>query len=533
MHLSRTALLADLYQLANLLTESHPDPYSNCGGPLAFRRHVAQLASAIPDSGMKTTSFLRLLRPLVASLRDGHTNFIEPSAEKPSARFWLEWNIVEKQLYIAQVYRSEDRTLLGARLQAINEVSFAELLERIIQFHGFDNEYGQLVYLSHLLTNPQLLCDLLQLETAPLSLHFQLLLPDGVSQIVTLSAAEQQPGEPIEPASSIPMPYINTAQMGWSFLDKQHTTAYLRIDSLLYYREAFELAFARGNTGYLQRHLSKASGDILEETLPENPQERIALIPSATDLLRDLFSSMREARTSYLVVDLRFCRGGNSTFGWILDYFLYGLQDSIAHFDDGYQIKRYSAHYFHVNSKLSPEEEQYQQALRNGGYDFTEEEAWLRRQHKGQSAEEKAQLQQTLETYSAMIPTFEQEYRSRRWETSWTPKTIVLMAAQTYSSGFDILVDLFQHGATLFGVPSAQAGNCFIDILNFTLTHSQLEGYLSFKRSFLFPTDPERGNLLQPDYVLTYKYLAAHHFDPHATVRLALETYPSLINHST
>ncbi len=72
-------------------------------------------------------------------------------------------------------------------------------------------------------------------------------------------------------------------------------------------------------------------------------------------------------------------------------------------------------------------------------------------------------------------------------------------------------------------VPSAQAGNCFIDALSYKLKHSSLEGFISFKRSLSFPHDSERGKLLRPTYELTYEYLASRNFDPHATVSLALE----------
>jgi len=82
---------------------------------------------------------------------------------------------------------------------------------------------------------------------------------------------------------------------------------------------------------------------------------------------------------------------------------------------------------------------------------------------------------------------------------------------------------LVKHGAVLIDVPSAQAGNCFIDSLPYRLDHSGLGGSISYKWSRLFPEDPERGKLLRPQIEPTYASLANMGFDPNATVRLALE----------
>lgn len=105
----------------------------------------------------------------------------------------------------------------------------------------------------------------------------------------------------------------------------------------------------------------------------------------------------------------------------------------------------------------------------------------------------------------------------------WTPEVLVLTSADTFSAGFDLVVVLWRRGARIVGVPSAQAGNCFIDILGYTLKHSGLWGNISFKRSLYFPDDPERGKLLRPTHELTYEYLSSQGFDPHATINLALE----------
>ena len=73
------------------------------------------------------------------------------------------------------------------------------------------------------------------------------------------------------------------------------------------------------------------------------------------------------------------------------------------------------------------------------------------------------------------------------------------------------------------GVPSAQAGNCFIDALQYNLPRSGLRGSISYKLSLMYPDDPEAGRVLRPARELTYPDPRAMDFDPNASLRLALQ----------
>lgn len=73
------------------------------------------------------------------------------------------------------------------------------------------------------------------------------------------------------------------------------------------------------------------------------------------------------------------------------------------------------------------------------------------------------------------------------------------------------------------GIPSSQAGNCFIDTLHFRLDKTGIRGNLSYKASRSFPGDPEMGEVLRPHRELTYEIAASMDFDPNASVLLALQ----------
>lgn len=190
--------------------------------------------------------------------------------------------------------------------------------------------------------------------------------------------------------------------------------------------------------------------------------------------------------------------------------------------DEGYQIRRYSALYFAKYANDSPEL-LAERGLAVGDLDFGEEEQWRRRQIHGLDPTERQAKRALFDRGASMMPSFDAVYRAGTHAARWTPTVKVVTSVFTYSAGFDLAGALYKMGATIVGVPSAQAGNCYIDSLPFTLTHSGLTGSISYKRSLTFSGDAARGEVLQPHVALSYSRFAAMGFDPDAAVRLVLE----------
>lgn len=109
----------------------------------------------------------------------------------------------------------------------------------------------------------------------------------------------------------------------------------------------------------------------------------------------------------------------------------------------------------------------------------------------------------------------------------WRPHVVVVMGARTYSAGFDILLTLKDLGAHHVGVPTSQAPTCFIDVLRFTLPHSQFTGIISFKQSPSLPGLNPAVHHLEPEITLTYDPIRTCQFDTVAGVRLALDAIHS------
>ena len=524
--LTREQLLADARELARLLEESHPDPYSGGGGRIAFHRRLHRILSSIPPSGMTRAQFLRLVQPLVASVRDGHTQIRLPGNSKcagPDA--WLGWGVVGRGLYVAEVYRPEDRWLLGSLLASINGVPFDELTRRMGEVRGFDNTYNNLVHLAEACTCPPLLAQLFGTGPLPDPLVFEVLTPDGKTRKFEPEISGSQPGKPVRPETKVPLPEPNAADMCWTFLDRDGRVALLRIDSMARYREAFEVWKSTSYINAVRMHLEKTFRRATGKEPPNDVDAAIQSIPSATELLSELTGAMRSAGTQVLIVDLRKNRGGNSFMNWIVAFHLFGPSALPEVAQDEYQIKRYSRLYFenYGNVSLAEINRGREVPLQIGDYDFSEEDEYQRRKSGMLSGDERRKKEKELmEYFSRSSPTF---YRALRQAAApYRPRRIVVLTyAFTYSAGFDLAAMLYKRGAAIVGVPPSQAGNCYIDTLFFTLTNSRLTGTISHKYSVLFPDDPDAGRVLRPAVELDYSTLRALHLDPNASVLLALD----------
>ncbi|MDH4222997.1 MAG: S41 family peptidase, partial [candidate division Zixibacteria bacterium] len=254
-------------------------------------------------------------------------------------------------------------------------------------------------------------------------------------------------------------------------------------------------------------------------TPPDDIKEVIAGLPSATELFRSMVQEMKEARTANLIIDLSQNGGGNSLLSNILVYFLYGKEKLLSLQGKTVEVIKYSPEYFEIFP--SPTLEQISSdelfPLAIDDYDLTAD--YAHRDYPG-----KEYLEQKFLERVSWMPTFQEEYRSGKYSRYYLPdKVMVLCDAGTFSSAFTVMYYLKQAGAETVGIPSAQAGNCFGDILSFELPNSGLKYNVSRKYFELFPGDSEKGKVLLPDHLLTYDIMASYHFDPASLLFFALD----------
>jgi hypothetical protein len=515
---TRDALIEDAYQLRDAIEETHPDPYINGGGKIAFHRRFHDLLERIPADGMTRDRFLGLLGPFVAAVGDSHTAVINAAGKSTPVNLPLRFKIVEEQLVVVGVVLEEQRRLIGSRLEAIEGVPFAELVERQGRLRGMENLYGKLAVMTlRTLTTSQALGQLIPEWAGAGQIEVDLLRPDGSNTKVELELLDEPPDRWIFPSSATPMPNTASSDVAYTFLDPDRSTALLVIRDLMRYREACETWYA---DGFDQAEaLTRAAYEHFHQTpAPENREELLDGIPSATSTLAEMVEEMRASATKNLIVDLRGNTGGNSVMREILVYFLFG--DRAMHdLDDGYQITKISQPLLdqYTASSLEDINAGRSLSLRINDYDFSEEEA----DRSGRGSETTQGKEPTL----AGAPSFWEVYRTGKYHDPRWPsgRIAVISDPLTFSSGFNVLTALASLKALTIGTPSAQPPNNFGDMLLFELRHTGIQAGVSHKWVVTYPDDPELGGCLEPQVPLTFEHLAASGFDPNAEVLLALE----------
>ena len=508
--LTKQEMLDDLDYLCRLLAESHPDPFSGCGGPINFYRLVDDIVRAMPER-LAVSHYRRLLQPLVASLRDGHTTIHGPAPAHSPRHPAVDFDVLADGLVIRSVSAPEYQQLIGARLKAVNEIPVDRLAAAVERLWGCDNEVHVWCRLADALAAPDDLDELLS-QTGSSQATLTVRAADGTEHAVRMHWNPGLRGRGWGAPSVVALPSVGPAHIGWDFADESHDVAILRIGRLTRYREAAEVWW---HTGY-HHALRNWYREIYPDTEPTDAvlESFVSEVPAATPILIECLEGMARANTPWLIVDLTESTGGQSVLADMLGWALFG-PEALHTVDGGYQIPRYSPLYAQNYGQI-PEGD-----WGPGGYDFSAERAWRQRQFQGMR---ERPLGKETDAWLVEVPTFQEAAQDL---PNWHPRVAVVTGARTYSAGFDILLTLKALGAHHAGVPSAQAPNCFIDILRFTLPHSGLAGTVSFKRSMALPRLDPQVRHLEPDVVLTYDQLRAYQFDPAAGVRLALNTIRS------
>jgi hypothetical protein len=508
-YFSRDELIEDTRQLAHVIESAHPDPYIRGGGRIAFHRRLHRLLNAIPEEGMTKDEFVRLLRPFVAAVGDAHTDLWDDYRVNDLAPGGvpLQFGIVEKSLYVAGVPGKAHEDLIGSILVSVEGVPLVELFQRQEQLQGTDNEYQVL----QLLANQSLryrphMQDLLPEWENTDRVTVELKLQTGDIQEVVFDLSQTMPSL-LTPKSEITLPAVNRSGFVYDFMDAEKRVAYLRVEHMMYYREAYEMWAVSGYRA--------------------STEETRATIPSATETFRSLVMDMKEAETQALIIDLRGNNGGNSVLADILLYFLYG-KESLVSFKThssaagGGQGLRVSDLYFENYSNVTLESMNEGRAvpLLENDYDFTFDFT----DDVQRFQEVRPEAPAVLESEYRKMPTFYAEYELGTYEGYYRPESImVLIDPGTFSSGFTMAMTLDLAGAVLLGTPSAQAANSFGNVLQWRLNHTGIQGGVSCAYFITSPEDQEKGRIWPVHYPLTYKKLASFDFDPNAEYLYALE----------
>lgn len=492
-------LVADARQLAAIIEDTHPCPYQRIGGRIAFHRQFQNVLNSIPEGGMTANEFKALLLPFVAAIGDAHTEvfaYHNVDLTAPGG-LPLKFNAVDQSLIVSGIPDKRYEYLLGAQLASVEGVNLDELGRRLSRIRPIDNQY----YLLWLFTTTYL-------WYAP---YLQELLPEWQNCNQIRAAFRQASGEITQVTFDLPanvsalsesdsrmtLPVADKSGLASQFLGRGKKTLYLRVEHMKYFRESFE---ARNSLGLDSVAESELNG-----------------IPSATEFFRSLVSTMKDARTEALIVDLRHNEGGDALMADVLMYFLHGKDAAIR--TRWNNVTRLSAMYLSTRSKLTLEDinKGRRVPLVKGDYDFGD-----------MSPDVPSVGSASLEAELRLTPTFYKEWESGSFEHYYCPPAvIVLTRPETFSAGFGVAVRLSRAGATLVGTPSGQAPNSGGNALGWTLDNTGIEGRVSQSYVINLPDDSSR--FLPVHYPLTAELCARYSYDPNTEVLYAVDLAPDIV----
>ncbi|UCD94296.1 MAG: hypothetical protein JSU69_11120 [Candidatus Zixiibacteriota bacterium] len=514
--LSRDSLIADVRQFTSTVESVHPDPYYNVGGKIEWQRSVQEVISRIPESGMSREEFYWLLCPLVTSLGDAHTWLRSP--DKFSSGLPLYLAVAADGIFVAGVPSEEYRTLLGARLISIQGTPIREIIERAYAFVSAENEFQVLRNLggTGMLFNMWFLDRLVPECQGQENVYVTFSRADGTIMTRTLTCSEYGGlGSYTWITTRCSLPSTERSDFTYTFLDSSKQTALLVVNGLNTYREAFEMW---QNEGRFSDCAGEAA-DLYQRYNSADPPEDdevavIAGLPSATETFISMCQEMKQAGTRSLIVDLRRCEGGNSAMAEILTYCLYGKEQLLNIEARQIEVLRCSPTYLERHPGVSLEDISRLQGVTIDTGDYVFDPVELE--------SDREEVDMRFREWAGTMPTFYSEYMSGKYGGYYLPKNVyVLSSVYTFSSGFTVMYYLYRAGATIVGVPSAQAGNCFGEATGFELENSGLHFTVSCKYFENFSDDPAKGRVLFPNYPLTYEIMASYDFDANASLLYA------------
>jgi Peptidase family S41 len=513
-HLTQAQATKDIRTFLSLLESTHPDPYSNMGGKINFKRTAQTLVHDIPADGLSVPELTERLGTFLAPLKDGHTRVRGSRSrwQDPAPRLAVEFDIASDGLLIESSDLAELKGTCGYRLIAVEGHMIDELLKQISVQLAAENEYGSYVGLTIALRSYKLLQNLIPGLNRASGVLYTLRDPDGAKVERRIRWEGEHPEDPEKWSDKAPswagMEHSDQP-FYYRFLADGHT-AYFRIANMNP-REVYDVmkGYTVGDPKESLQQYYKAH----HKEMPADIDTAIRGVPSLLESGTQMLEEMKRRNTPNLVIDLRDDGGGSTPVIVPFFYRLYG---------DAYFGRPSDAEFVQVKSQLylekyhsSVEEERKKNpAFELGDYEFTSGD-------EPGTAEEKRN-KKFAEWNERGIP-WAHPLEELHGKPLYRPaKVIVLCSPGTFSAAFQAMFALHQMGAIVVGVPSAQSPNAFMEGTPFVLPESGIQGQISNGTQMYLPKDP-RANVFHPDFESSYSVVAKYGAAPDADLRYALD----------
>ncbi len=511
--LTRAQAEKDTRTLLRLLEASHPDPYTNLGGKVAFARKAHQLVESIPSEGISASDLRSRLSAFLSGLRDGHTFLMggDDRWRDPAAWLPVSFRVTSDGLFISSHNTAVLRGTRGYRLRGVNGIPLAELVRRAVI--PAENMYGDYLRAGNVVRSFKMLSNVIPGLDRSGGITYNLESPTGAKEDRTIPWSEISMAMP-DAWSDKPAAWAalepSDAPFYFRFLDSDRT-AYFRVANIMG-REAFEMAW-RQNWGdvlqMLQRYYRQQKKD-----MPADIGAAVQGVPSMFEVGDQLLREMKRRGTERLVIDLRDNGGGVTPSITPFLYEMYG---------DRFFEHGFPGEYVTVESQLFLDkqhatveqwrEKQHDPNFQLGDYRFEQDDTKPAADRRSEA----------LAEYKKLGLSFADKLQPLAGKAVYTPaRVVVLCDERTYSAAFHMMFYLRQLGAKVVGVPPMQSPNAYMEMTEFTLPESGIRGSISNSAQFMLPDNPT-ADTYHPDMEVTYDIYRKYDFSDDAALRYALE----------
>ncbi|MBN1822093.1 MAG: hypothetical protein JXR31_02760 [Prolixibacteraceae bacterium] len=157
-----TGWITDFDFVVNSIKTNHPNPYFRISRE-EFEAFAEKQKKVVENSHSHEESLIAVMK-VVAKLRDGHTQIYPENNFGTDILLPLRTYVFEDGVFIISTIE-EYKTLMGARLLAVNGIEIEEVEERLNSIIPSDNDFGRKNYLPMYLSNTAFLKGLGIIET--------------------------------------------------------------------------------------------------------------------------------------------------------------------------------------------------------------------------------------------------------------------------------------------------------------------------------------------------------------------------------
>ena len=504
------SIVADFRYFIHQLEATHPDPYTNYGGKAFFHRAAHETLWSLKDDSVTTREELCWrIRAFLAPLRDGHTQIHYPETQGSFLLIPIRFKAVGDGLFVRRLPK-EHQHLIGSRLIAIENIQTKDLCEEMMKIYPAENEIGKLANICGHGHQPVVLGRIIpNLRQDMITYH--LMTPEGNTVRLPLPLIPVEQWKEWNNGQMVQDHRFPTENLAYTFTDKQKNTMYFRSTSIMA-RDNIEYMYQAGMNYY--DDLKYCYDKVYHRPMPSDTLKAIASLPSFSEEFEKMLQQMKRNKSENLIIDLRGNGGGWTPITYPTLYQLWG---------DGYLQKNFQNYLYRLLSPLYMQKlhvtlEQFN-ARYHTNYEFGDY-TFYESNEKTQAVTDETRTRFVSNSMSCI----QDKLAKQNGQPVYTPKHIYVLAdADTYSAAFHYMFYLWKMGAKIVGVPSSQAPNTYMEVTQFTLPRTRLEGSISNSMQLFLSADDPCAKQLIPDILLTYDDYKRYNFVSQAEVLYLLD----------